>query len=219
MKALLLLLGISMLLSNCDLIDPSPPTGFYPKELVLSNYEEEGFLGKLNIYVPSRYDTLLHWVDLSDCGCCGSKKYRLLNKSSCLIQESGFFHLKVCRDTFDRLSIVYQCKEEENILQEVDSTFLRIIANNIERRIQLVWPGEPIKWKAKKITHIDRQPYLFLHFISKNIYSQGPVEQIYAGTFFNKTLILFIYENNQRDRSEFKKEAYTSIQSIRLNPI
>lgn len=171
------------------------------------------------MYVPSRYDTLLDWVDHSDCGCCGSKKYRLLNKSSCLIQESGFFHLKVCRDTFNRLSIVYQCKEKENILQDVDSTFLHIFADNIKGKIKAVWRNEPVKWKAKKIIYINNQPYLFLHFISRNLYSQTPVQQIYAGTFFNKTLILFIYENNQKDRSAFFQEAFTSIKSIKLSPI
>ena len=215
----LLFLGIVILWSGCDLINRKPPPGFYQKEIELSNYEEVGLLGKLSIYVPSRFDTLLDWVDYSDCGCCGSKKYRILNKSSCLIQESGLFHLKVCRDTFNRLSIVYQCKEKETIIQEVDSTFLHLFADNIERKIKAVWSNEPIKWKAKKIIQIDNQPYLFLHFISRNLNSQTPVQQIYVGTFFNKTLILFIYENNQRDHMEFIKEVYTSIRSIKLSPI
>ncbi len=217
MRTLLFLAIVT--LCACDLINHTPPTGFYQKEIVLSNYEEEGLLGKLSIYVPSRYDTLLDWVDQSDCGCCGSKKYRLLNKNECLIQESGFFYSEVCRDTFDRLSIVYQCKEKENILQEVDSTFLHLFADNIERKIKAVWRNEPVKWKAKKIIQINNQPYLFLHFISRNLHSQIPVEQIYVGTFFNKTLMLLIYENNQRDRTEFIKEVYTSIRSIQLSPI
>lgn len=219
MRALLLFWGIVLLCLACNLINRTPPAGFYPKEIVLSNYEEEGFLGKLNMCVPSRYDTLLDWVDFSDCGCCGSKKYRLLNKSSCLIQESGFFHLKVCEDTFDRLSIVYQCKRKENTLQEVDSTFLRSFADNLERKIKAVWPNETVKWKVRKVVQIDNQPYLFFHFISRNQYSQIPVEQIYAVTFFNNTLILFIFENNLREGTEFVKEAYTSIHSIQLSPI
>lgn len=215
----LLFWGIVILCSACDLINHTPPTGFYQKEIELINYEEAGLLGKLSIYVPSRYDTLLDWVDESDGGCCGSKKYRLLNKSSYLIQESGFFHLKVCRDTLNRLSIVYQCKEKENILQEVNSTFLHLFADHIESKFKAVWRNEPVKWKAKKIIQINNQPYLFLHFISRNLHSQIPVEQIYVGTFFNKTLILFIYENNQRDRSAFFQEAFTSIQSIKLSTI
>lgn len=219
MRALLLFWGIVLLCLACDLIKRTPPDGFYQKEILLSNYEEEGFLGKLNVCVPSRYDTLLDWVDFSDCGCCGSKKYRLLNKSSCLIQESGFFHLKVCEDTFDRLSIVYQCKRKENTQKEVDSTFLHLFADKIERKIQAVWKNEKLNWKAKKITQIDHKPYLLLHFIGKSLHSQIPVEQIYAVTFFNNTLILLIYENNQRERTEFIKEAYTSIHSIQLSSI
>ncbi|WP_421799889.1 hypothetical protein [Haliscomenobacter sp.] len=215
----LLFLGIVILYSACDLINRKPPTGFYQKEIVLSNYEEEGLLGKLSIYVPNRYNTLLDWDDRSDCRCCGSKKYRLLNKNSCLIQESGFIYKEICRDSFDRLSVVYYCQKKEDLHPEVDNTFLLGLASDLEKKIEYATVDEPVKWKAKKIIQINNQPYLFLHFVSRNLYSQTPAQQIYAGTFFNKTLILFIYENNQRDRSVFLKEAFTSIQSIKLSTI
>lgn len=218
MRALLLFWGIVVLGLACDVINRSPPSGFYQKEVVLSNYEEEGFLGKLNMYVPNRYDTLLDWVDEIYGGCCGSKKYRLLNRNNCLIkEESGSFYDEICRDTLDRLTIVYQRQGIWGVNHKISSTFLNALADNLERKIKAVWPNESVKWKAKKIIPIDSQPYLFLHFISRNQYSQVPVEQIYAGTFFNNTLILFIYENNQREHTEFIKEAYTSIRSIKLH--
>lgn len=220
MRVLLLFWGIVLLCLACDLIKRTPPDGFYQKEILLSNYEEEGHLGKLNIYIPTRYDTLLDWVDEIYCGCCGSKKYRLLNKSSCLVkEESGFSYDKICRDTFDRLTIVYQRQGIWEGIYKINSTFLDALADNLERKIKAVWPDETVKWRAKKIIQIDHKPYLLLHFIGKSLHSQIPVEQIYAVTFFNDTLILLIYENNQRERTEFIKEAYTSIHSIQLSPI
>lgn len=64
-------------------------------------------LGSLKISFPDRYDTFMRWTQYSDCGSCGTERYRFQSRKMPIFLESGFFwdHLK---DSVDQLTVIHQ---------------------------------------------------------------------------------------------------------------
>ena len=63
-------------------------------------------LGTLNLEIPSQYDTLITWVDHSDCGKpCDRQMYRYQQKSMPIQKESGFFYPVLLIDSVDQITI------------------------------------------------------------------------------------------------------------------
>jgi hypothetical protein len=117
--ALLLILVVAL---SCHRGRMEKPEQFDSKEFVLKDLYRDTPFARVLIYVPAELDTLLVWVDDSDCPCCEQKKYRFTNAKGCLFQESGFMYRDQCLDSIRRLTIVHQCAGRDKI--QLDTAFL-----------------------------------------------------------------------------------------------
>jgi hypothetical protein len=69
-------------------------------------------LGTTDFFIPDRYDTLLVWVNHSDCGKpCDQQEYRFQIKKNPIVEESGFFFLGEPHDTVDQFTISHSSYE------------------------------------------------------------------------------------------------------------
>jgi len=63
-------------------------------------------LGQLKLTIPNRYDTFLVWTQRSDCGSCGTERYRFQRKRLPIFKESGFYWYDL-KDSIDQLTIIH----------------------------------------------------------------------------------------------------------------
>ncbi|HNR17453.1 MAG TPA: hypothetical protein PKG90_12360 [Chitinophagaceae bacterium] len=64
-------------------------------------------LGNLKITIPDRYDTFLKWTQYSDCGSCGTERYRFQPKRLPIFLESGFFWDDL-KDSIDQVTVIHR---------------------------------------------------------------------------------------------------------------
>lgn len=185
------------------------PENFVAKTVWLHDLYQDTSFCKVNLWVPAEFDTLLQWVDWSDCTCCDEKKYRFTNSDGCLIKESGFFKTSFCKDSFYRLTISNQCAGED--LFTMDTILLNKIYERKNNDVLL----NP-QWKNKEIKYINERPYIILHYFGQDYYAGKPFEQIIAITQFNKTSISFRWECCQPECPDFSKKAYQTLESIKI---
>ena len=72
-------------------------------------------LGQVTLSVPDRYDTVLSWVNHSDCGKpCDVQEYRYQPKQLPIKKESGFFSLGEPKDSVDQFTISHSSDNQYN---------------------------------------------------------------------------------------------------------
>jgi hypothetical protein len=190
------------------------PENFVEKAITLKDYYEDTSFCEVTLSIPEELDTLLIWKDVSDCSCCGSKKYRLTPSNGCLIQESGFFKNEYCKDSFQRLTILHQCLGENKDL--IDTTFLKGCITNVNNDHRDMLYPNPI-WIKQELQNITGQPFVILHYFGQDYYCIKPFERITAITVINNTFIGFEWEcAPHNDSADFSKKAYQTLESIRI---
>lgn len=189
------------------------PENFVEKNITLYHLYADTSFCEVTLYVPAELDTLLTWIDESDCTCCDVKKYRLTASNGCLIQESGFFKNEYCTDSFQRLTILHQCLGENKDL--IDTTLLNVGITNVNNDHRDIYPN-PI-WINQELKNINGQPFVILHYFGQDYYCKKPFESITAITVINNTYIEFEWEcAPHNDSADFSKKAYQTLESIRI---
>lgn len=192
------------------------PEDFIEREIVLRDHRKNDAFAKVNLYIPTEFDTLLTWNHSSDCACCGVQKYRLTNSKSCLLQETGFFSLPICKDSIDRLTIEHQCFGRFKM--KLDSAWLNDQVKSMEQKNKDA--GYPaVIWQGKKLENIHGNDFLILKYISQTYFSDKPFQQIEASTVFHNTWINFSFECLQNDCPGFSEKAYKMLNSIQLDTL
>ncbi|MCI1186007.1 hypothetical protein MON38_01145 [Hymenobacter sp. DH14] len=175
----------------------------------------------LKLIVPTEYDTLLTWIDRSDNIGSDIAKYRFTNSKGCLIRESGFFKKEdgFCKDTLDRLTIAAQQIYGDGLwtVEGLDE-----IARKIDKRDSIICKTKSL-WREKKIERING-----LQFVISSRRGPGhlfcePYEQLGARTEFvqggKRWNLSFAFECKNKDSRNFRKRAYTILQSIQIDTL
>ncbi len=213
MKVVAPFLILSTLLFSCINQERLKPENFAEREVVLKDLFEDTAFYKVNLFVPMELDTLLEWVDNSDCPCCEVKKYRLTSSKGCLIQESGFFKPEYCRDSFQRLTVEHSCFGKDNL--RIDTAFLsRNVRRENQRNKESQYPE--IEWRQQEIKNINGHLFAIFHYVGRNPYLEKPFEQIVAVTNFRNTVLDFRFECYRQDCIDFSEKAFKTINSIMI---
>lgn len=197
--------------------DRVKPLNYKEKEIILAKTKyEPRDLAKINLFIPIEFDTLLTWYDASDCDCCGTYKYRLINSKDCLIKESGFFKSEYCTDNIDRLTIEYQCIGSTHN-EEIDSISFNRFAEWLEPDYQNAY----FFWHRKNIELINGNKFMVFDFTGpdKQSYSSEILNQLVAITISKRTWIRFRFECNKGDCADFSKKSYQILSSIKIDSL
>jgi len=93
-------------------------------------------LGQVTLSVPDRYDTVLSWVNHSDCGKpCDEQEYRCQPKTLAITKESGFFWRGEPKDSVDRFTISHSSyiryRSDDTEMDSLRHKYLKLqIVNN-----------------------------------------------------------------------------------------
>jgi len=68
---------------SCKNQERIKPEGFVERTVFLEDDYPDTPFCKVNLFIPPEFDTLLKWVDYSDCTCCDLKKYRFTSSKGC----------------------------------------------------------------------------------------------------------------------------------------
>lgn len=98
-----------LLFISCSNNERFNSNGYIKREFKLLDLETEKPFAIIKLLVPSKYDTLLMWTNMSDCTCCHLRMYRFTNSKGCLLQESGFLPSASCQDSVDMLTFYHKC--------------------------------------------------------------------------------------------------------------
>lgn len=200
-----------VLLFACQSRERIKPINFVEQTVILKDMYEDTAFCKVNMFVPVEMDTLMQWIDNSDCPCCDEKKYRFTSSKGCLIQESGFIKSRFCQDSFWRLTVIHQCKEREELA--IDSTLIKAMCNHQSDFFK------DVKWRKKELTQINGQKFAVIHKFGHDYYSEKqPFEKIFAITTYEKTSLFFCIECLNQDCADFAEKANKIIQSIVIEP-
>lgn len=217
-NAILMKLMVSILvvfLFGCNVSEPLPPDNFIEKTVTLTKDFSDTPIGRVKLFVPIEFDTLLSWFDYSDCG--GVKKYRLTNSRSCLKQESGFFKSidSVCTDSIFRLTIEAGEQLKERPLDSNELNSLVDYTTNIHKDA-----GYPLPvWNRKEIQRINKLDYIVLDYPLTSVTTNYPYQQIVAHTCLKNLWITIRIECCQKDCSGFSEKAYQMLKSIKIDTI
>lgn len=200
---------------SCKNQERIKPEGFVERTVFLEDDYPDTPFCTVNLFIPPEFDTLLKWVDYSDCTCCDLKKYRFTSSKGCLIQESGFLKVHFCRDSFTRLTIENGCVGRDETV--IDTAFLNNIYKYVNMKNSEMGFSNP-EWQAQEIKYINRIPFAILHYSCQEWYTEKPFELIMAMTVFRNTVIVFRLECCQPDCTDFSTNAYQILQSIHIGP-
>lgn len=98
-------------------------------------------LGQVTLSVPDRYDTVLFWVNHSDCGKpCDEQEYRCQPKTLAITKESGFFWRGEPKDSVDRFTISHpsyiRYRSEDTAMDSLRHKYLKLqIVNNSDNPV------------------------------------------------------------------------------------
>ena len=176
-------------------------------------------LGLIKLTVPIRYDTFMQWTQYSDCGSCGTERYRFQVKTAPVFLESGFFwdHLE---DSVDQLTIIHQQRLRKK--DSTDDNFIKVRHKSFREEVDaelwspknsLVFDTLQIvggKWNSLLTTeHYDSSSYLYSKAVAGRMLISGkPIMIIFSlltknrdstNTEFiekSKKMMLRIFEQN-----------------------
>ncbi|TGE29223.1 hypothetical protein [Hymenobacter metallicola] len=220
MKITLLLLLLT--LGACSAPPPeqadSVPAGFIKRTVAFKT--RPGALspqGRLTLFVPQRYDTLLTWVDQADTPMGDKLKYRFTNTGGCLLQESGFKRQgRYCQDTLDQLTVeVRASNRAEQTLAAVEREIRH--RQEAERAAGIA----ATVWKSKKLAVIHGRTFSVVESFGGSTLVPTPYEQLTAVTIVagqrQNWEVALHFECKQPDCRKFAEQAYTTLQSVVLD--
>jgi hypothetical protein len=203
---------LALLFLACTNSERIIPENFVEQTVLLNDEYPDTPFCKVNLFVPIEFDTLLRWLDFSDCSCCGPQKYRFTASTGCLIKESGFFKT-TCRDSFCHFTIENECVGNTKLA--VDTVLLNQSLRyiNLQNR-DIGFPD--LQWINQEIKNINGRPFTILHYFGQDVYTDRPHEKIIAGTIFNNTWIVFRWQCCQPDCTGFSTKAYQTLETIQI---
>lgn len=202
--------------ASCQNEERVKPLNYVEKEIILQDNVYKKAFSKINLFIPIEFDTLLTWTDWSDCSCCELEKYRLTSSKSCLIKESGFVKIDICKDSIDRLTIEHSCPSFKNF--ELDTTTINNIAESLNFENSL-YSDQQIIWNKKQKERINGKEFIIFDFTGQHYYAEKPTAQIIAGTKLKNTFITFRFECIQNDCSNFSTKAYQILNSVLIDTL
>jgi hypothetical protein len=216
------------MVSACSRAEEEIPVGFKKQQFDFKDIDGGRFYlhGHVQLFVPAKYDTLLIWNDRSDAG--GMPKYRFTNSKGCLLQESGFLKPEgtYCTDTLDRLTI----ETQQSFGLGLDTVSLERMAymSEAEKRhhemMHRVYPA----WKAPILKEMKRERINGRTFVIKQFYGSWklvpePYKHLTAVTELKQGPSLWVtafhFECKQQDCHDFAKNAYTVLQSVKIDTL
>jgi hypothetical protein len=159
------IIGLSVLFS-CQTTVPRP-SNFTEKEIQLTDNRALP-IAKVKVSVPIAFDTLLVWVDYSDCGGCETYKYRLTSSKGCLSQESGFFTSNYCQDSIYQFTVELSAA---NLPIPIDTVTLENIKHNDTNKHQDAWRRSYTRYQSQ-IETIHGKPFILIRTTGRTFYSQ-----------------------------------------------
>ena len=179
--------------------------------------------GHITLVIPAQYDTLLTWIDRSDAG--GTPKYRFTNSKGCLIQESGFFKREdgYCKDSIDRMTI----ETGQSFDLGLDTLNLERISRSEREYYQTRHQRNPVwkapAWRSRSREKINGRTFVIKEFYGSSEFVEEPYKQLVAVTEFRQGPSLwyarFRFECKQKDCRNFAKNAYTVLNSVRIDTV
>jgi hypothetical protein len=203
---------------TCQSERPELPADFHQHTVILAQtYPPEQF-AVVTIFLPPSYDTLLQWVDRSDCGgCCNVVKYRFTNSRSCLLQESGFLKSRFCPDTFAINQLTIQHQDLDCGTVPIDTALLRAALEAQSREDEIF--KFAAQWKRREIRRIGGYDFLLEELTAYSKRLDRPTHQLSAMTFVTGACVSFIWECEPDDFAGPMDDAYAMLYSIRIDTL
>lgn len=170
----------------------------------------------VNLWILEQFDLMQNWTDASDCSCCEMYKYRFTNAKYCQIKESGFFKIAYCKDNFKRITIEHSCFGD--FPKPMDAQFMNDWADSEQSRTHDAFRTD-LTFYTKEIRNINGRDFILLDYFGPDLYSDKPLEQIFAATSVKNTYLFFHFDCNSPDCAGFSKMADTVIASIRIDTL
>lgn len=111
-------------------------------------------LGSLTFALPNSFDTTYKWTNFSDNRGDATELFRFANKKYALKKESGFFTIGGNYDSLYQVTIV-----QDKYLENRD-TNLRINADYLQHRIQVITENQPDENPDLKIIKINHRDFV-----------------------------------------------------------
>lgn len=191
------------------------PNNFTEKEIQLKD-EQALPIAKVKVSVPIAFDTLLVWVDYSDCGGCETYKYRLTNAKGCLSQESGFFTSNYCLDSIYQFTVELSAA---NLPIPIDTATLEQIKHNDTNKHQDAWRRSYTRYQGR-IETIHGKPFIMIRSTGRTFFSQDrDVEIFQAITCVAGRTVAFVCVCKDGNCPDFDAEAGYMLRSVVIDTL
>jgi hypothetical protein len=178
-------------------------------------------LGVLTIRLPEEFDTFYKWNDISDCHCCGAKKYRFSAASFPLNMESGQYNDKKV-DSVYYFTIIHS--EGKNCLNigELDTFIMNQRVSYFEEKKQELKIGVESIWIIKEVKIINNSKFIILanNFIVEDILKDSSKNSdqatVIADTYFNNDVISLRFYCAAHNCDSFISKMYKSLKTVEI---